>query len=490
MALRARLIPPRPARSEWAWHHAQYASVSVAKLGATDRRMEAETYLSGGYAIRNNIEGRKRGWARLDRVADVRQPARLKGTLVDPQHGTPFLAATQVFDLRPAPRKWLAEDKIKDAAALFVAPGTILVTRSGSVGRSIVAHAPHQGLLVSDDLLRVTARTANAHGWLYAYLRTRHGQAMMQCSQYGPVVKHLECAHLDAQPVPVPADAVRADIDARVRSIYEKRDAAHHLVIEAERAFETATRGPQADAADYFTVSASALFAGRRRLEGTVYNRVAAGIIRRLKGGGRSVVSLASLGVRASVPHRFKHVYGPDGVSYLDSADLLEVNPEITKFVLTMEEEEQAAFRVERGWLLMPCSGQTYGNNGTVVPATAWHENKLISNHVMRLVPSPTSGVRTGYLWCALGHPSLGRPLVTRMAFGSSVPEIAPDDMLQCPIVRLAKRDEDHIADRMERAADLRADADAMETDVVREAEELMDAFIAGKSDSFQAFTP
>lgn len=460
------------------------------KMGVADRRMEADTYLSGGYAIRTNIEAQKRGWTRLDHIAGVRQPARLKGTLVAPEHGTPYLAATQVFDLRPAPRKWLAEEMIQDTAELFVASGTILVTRSGTIGRTIVAHAPLRGLLVSDDLLRVDAKAAGDHGWLYAFLRTHHALAMMRCSQYGPVVKHLECGHLDAQPVPFPITTTRANFDERVRAIYQKRDAAHQLVVEAEQAFEAALIGsqPLGVEPDHFAVNSSAMATGRRRLEATVYNRAAVAIVRRLGAAGRSVASLLSLGVRAIVPHRFKHIYGPDGVPYLDSADLLEVNPEITKFVLTMAEEEQAAFRVERGWLLMPCSGQTYGNNGTVVAATAWHENKLISNHVMRLLPSDKSDVRVGYLQCALGHPSLGRPLVTRMAFGSSVPEIAPDDMLQCPVVRLANRDEDYIADRMERTAKLRAEADVIEAEVVRDAEELMDAFIAGKSEPFQAF--
>ena len=52
-------------------------------------------------------------------MANVWQPSRLKGIQVGPDFGTPFLAATQVFDIRPVPRKWLAIDQIDDAASLF-----------------------------------------------------------------------------------------------------------------------------------------------------------------------------------------------------------------------------------------------------------------------------------------------------------------------------------------------------------------------------------
>ena len=59
------------------------------------------------------------------------QPSRLKGIQVSPEHGTPFLAATQVFDVRPVPRKWLSLNRTNDHVQRFVHEGTILLTCSG-----------------------------------------------------------------------------------------------------------------------------------------------------------------------------------------------------------------------------------------------------------------------------------------------------------------------------------------------------------------------
>ena len=62
--------------------------------------MEAETYLSRGFSLREAIETQPNGWKPFGDLARVEQPGRLKGILVSPEYGIPFLAATQVFDVR------------------------------------------------------------------------------------------------------------------------------------------------------------------------------------------------------------------------------------------------------------------------------------------------------------------------------------------------------------------------------------------------------
>lgn len=116
MALRARLVapPPKP-RERWPYHKLKSGTVPASLLFAGERRMEAETYLSSGFAIRAAIEARPNGWVRFGSLASVWMPGRLKGIQVGRDVGTPFLAATQVFDVRPIPRKWLALARTDDA---------------------------------------------------------------------------------------------------------------------------------------------------------------------------------------------------------------------------------------------------------------------------------------------------------------------------------------------------------------------------------------
>lgn len=101
MAIRARLVapPPKP-KQTWPWHRLLHTTVGVRRLLSGDRRMEAETYLSRGFSLREAIETQSNGWTRLAEFAHVEQPGRLKSILVFDEYGAPFLAATQVFDIR------------------------------------------------------------------------------------------------------------------------------------------------------------------------------------------------------------------------------------------------------------------------------------------------------------------------------------------------------------------------------------------------------
>ncbi len=281
--------------------------------------MEAENYLSSGYGLRIAIEERAVGWMRLGSVARATMPNRTKATLVSPEDGTPFLAATQVFDIRPISRKWLAIGKISGGESLFVKPGTILITRSGNVGRSTLATDALKGVLVSDDLIRVEAREPEQSGWLYAYLQSPQARAMMSGAQYGAIIKHLEVPHLEALPVPVVKPQIAADFQTRTETILTLRNRAHALATQAEERFATAI-GPvkSQHEEDGFEVKASALFTGRRRLEASYHAPHPASILRRFTTMKATVMPLSSVTEKVWWMKRFRRFYGDAGIPYLE----------------------------------------------------------------------------------------------------------------------------------------------------------------------------
>jgi hypothetical protein len=244
MADRARLSAPQPAPPEAAPHHdVTWSALPAELLMRADRRMEAANYLSGGYGIRLSIEAQRDGWVPLVELARVWQPSRLKGIKVSPEFGTPFLAATQVLELRPTPRKWLALERTEGASQRFVQRGAILVTCSGAVGKATLAYRPHLDTLITHDLLRIEPKADENYGWIYAYLKSEQAQEMMTGAQYGHVIKHLKCAHLNSLPVPLPPDNNYEHFNSAVRIILEKRDQAFDLTKEAEDLFANAVGG-------------------------------------------------------------------------------------------------------------------------------------------------------------------------------------------------------------------------------------------------------
>lgn len=482
MAKHARLVAPvAPPQVEWPWHTATWMAMPLSALAHGERRFEAENYLSNGYGLRLAIEHKARGWQRFGAVAKVWQPLRLKGILVGAQEGVPFLAATQVFDIRPVPRKWLAIERTSNAVDRFVTPGQILVTRSGAVGRASLAYSPHENTLISDDLLRVDALSTKQQGWLYAYLRAPQTRAMMSGAQYGHIIKHLEVAHLEQLPIPAVDTETAAEFQHRMQRLLALRNQAYEQTLESERLFEKAV-GPLT-IEDYgesgFSVNSAHLLTGRRRIDASYSSPIVSRIWKHFEKKGRGFTSLQEAGYEVWVPGRYKRIPASDGPRYFDSADLLEVTPDNTKQFAECGFGDKYHGRVKKNWLLMPSSGQVYGIIGSVVLANASFAEGAISNHVIRIAPSGKA-LRPGYVLTALAHPVFGRPLIKALAFGSSVPEIDEEAVRTFRIVRIDPAIESEIADLAEASAEARAEADSLEQELSELAGRVIEAFISG----------
>ncbi|PZR56772.1 MAG: hypothetical protein DI537_54205 [Stutzerimonas stutzeri] len=109
------------------------------------------------------------------------------------------------------------------------------------------------------------------------------------------------------------------------------------------------------------------------------------------------------------------------------------------------------------------------------------HEEKVVSDHIIRIAPN-SAKCRVGYLLMAMTHPTLGRPRVKALPYGSSIPEIEVFDVQRFMVPRLSNAAEDEIADRVEEAARLRDAADALEAKIASNADEIISDFFAHKS--------
>ena len=467
-----------PVVDRWPYHSAEWTSTSSRLLGEKDRRMEASAYLLEGYGLRRLMEGRQ-GHILFNTLATTFHPPRTATVLVDADEGTPYLTASQTFHRRPFPRKWIALNKLREGTDLEVSQRTILMTRSGTVGRTTLAFTPHLSSLISDDLLRVKPLVERAWGWVYAYLRAPKTRAMMVSQQYGHVIQHLEASHLRALPVPSVTDSTMESFTWRATQVLELREQAYRSVNEAEQHFEACLGSSDIPANAGETGFVVPSITGSFRLDAAHHSPVVSSLRDHFKRNALTVESLDKCGFDVWVPGRYKRVpVDTGGVQYLDSSDLFVMNPNIDKRLADHGFGDPYGGRVEPGWILMASSGQVYGNIGGAVLATNFHLGKALANHVIRIKPRPGADARAGYVLTALTHPFLGRPLVKSLAFGSSVPEISPSALSELGIPRLAKSDEDTIADLMEGSFLLHSIADAIEGELAFEAESVIDHFI------------
>ena len=437
--------------------------------------MEAETYLSAGFAISAAIREKEGGWSALGEIANVWQPPRLKGIQVTREYGTPFLAATQVYDIRPIARKWLSLERTEDAANRFVQQGMVLVTCSGSVGRATVAYAPHMNTLISHDLLRVEPKSEHDRGWMYAFLLAPQVRAMATGTHYGHMIKHLETSHLEALPVPAVEIAQSADFAARLGRILELRNKAYALWERAEKHFADAIGPLEPALEEGFEVPVADMLRNRRRLEGSYYTPRASAILDRFERWDR----LGDLCSRVWWMPRFRRFYGDAGIPYISADELFTITAPQSKRILVDPADNHRDYFVERGWIVMACSGQVYGLNGAAELMTEHHENIFFSHDLIRIV-TDKSKVRAGYVLVTLTHRTHGRPLLIRAAYGTSIPHLDPGDVADFPVVRLGEPVESTIADFAEASAKARAEADAIERGMAQDAAAILDRFMAG----------
>lgn len=469
----AAVAAPTSVSSSWPWHTALVGSVRVSLLQSSQRRMEAETYLTDGYGVRLAIEAKPSGWVRFGEIAKSWMPSRIKLIIVSQEDGTPYLNTSQVFDVRPRARKWLALGKTAEGDARLVKQGQILVMRSATVGRAIVATSSHENAVISDHFLRVEPFDSTMRGWVYAFLRSPQAISMIKGSQYASVIRHIEPHHLASLPIPNVSNETAAEFQTKVDEIVSCRNNAARLRDAAEKAFADAV-GPvvNLDKEEGFTIRLSSFVTGRRRLEAAYHTPRVRAIIQSFKKWER----LGDITERVWWPNRFKRLYGDSGTPYMSADDVFTTNPYALKSVLVEGKKDIDEFGVEPNWIVMARSGQTYGLNGSATLVTEYHKRFFLSDDMIRI--RPKEGARAGYLLTALTHPSLGRPLLIREAYGMSIPHLDPGDVAEFPVARLGQEIENKIADFAETAALEQAKAEMLERRLSEDAGKIVSEFL------------
>lgn len=345
-----------------------------------------------------------------------------------------------------------------------------MLTCSGSVGRATLATDSIKGTLISHDLLRIDPTEEVNRGWVYAFLRSPIARAMMTSAQYGHIIKHLEPSHLQALPIPSPVPRLAAEFNETTARILADRNISYHKLLEAEAYFESVVGIPKqpGQGSIGFSIASSELIVGRRRLEGVFHNPWVRVLNTHFVSKRLTTETLRNIGFSSWLPGRFPRIPAEEGVELVGSADLFEINPDLPKRIADINFGDEFNGRVQSGWLLLARSGQTYGLNGSLVMSNKFHEGKVISDDAIRIAPSKDCNARTGYVYTALSHPKLGRPIVKSIAYGSSIPHIDVEDVNNIRIPRLSAKDENHIADLAELGARLFAAADIMENEMAQ----------------------
>lgn len=204
--------------------------VRASWLGDQGFRLDPGPYISETYAARMTLN-RLPKTERLDEVTEriFRPGISKRQWTTHRQYGVPFLSSVDILEADISNLPMITKRSFDDINDLALEPFWTLITRSGmNLGRVTYARAEMDGLACSEHVLRAIPAKSIPAGYLYTFLASRYGTAMIKGGIYGSSIKHIEPPHLADIPIPRLGNEIESRIDSlvqeamKLRSQYQK----------------------------------------------------------------------------------------------------------------------------------------------------------------------------------------------------------------------------------------------------------------------------
>lgn len=366
------------------------------------------------------------GWRR----AFARVPTR-------PGFGVELLSQSDAFAAEPRGR-WIRADSMSEPWRHRIEPGQVLLAGTGTLaetelyGHAILADARLVGKFLTEDAMALVFEDP-AHDFslfTYAWLASQTGVMALRSTSYGTKMLRFRRDLLRSIPVPVPSADVVARVAGFVRTATKAREVYADALTAARRLVEQRwlSSDEVRDASNRrsmsvtvwdgalptlrawnFSSAGSLLECGRRRWGTTLRDWVVPhGVFM----GGRV----------ARIP-----CVPPYGLDLLSQRDVSLLRPVTRRIRRTTP-----ALTVEPDWLLVASRGQTTEGAlfGSIERAAHMPEGAAISGDIMRMVPREGLGPA---LFTFLAT-ECGRRLLQSTAYGTSIPAMREDLLLDLPV--------------------------------------------------------
>jgi len=480
-------LPPRIVARNIRWQ--RFGRSSLDRLSI---RLDASAYCTADKAALGDTPT-----IPLSELAEVRQPTifgkkEMQGTS---SRGVPLFSSSEMLLQSPEPAYFISrrfEPKLRQS--LGVAVGTILVSRSGTIGLVTVVTPDRDGFLVDDHMIRIIPKREGDRGILFTFLSSHIGQQLLDSLAYGAVQKEIKAFQLENILVPRLSPHATAQISTNIDSSNRLRGEASYIynsaikqVLLSNHLPPLVEKGPRptingravnAFSCAFPTISGRRLEAVEIRLEANFHNPIVRAAIVNIKERAVESRTVGELSRDVIMGARFKRNYVESayGTPFLSGKNIVQIRPSEVKHLSTNETEDLKDMLVARGWILITCSG-TIGRTCFV-----WRnfENFAASQHILRVVPNEDE-IDPGYLYAFLSS-EYGYQQIIRFRHGSVIDEIN-DEQLKKVIVPLPTAGQQkEIGDLVRQAYEKRADALRLED----EAQEILMREINSKTKDCQ----
>ena len=425
-----------------------WSSVSLSEILERDNRLEASTFnINRDHAIQL-LKNSKYELALLGTnefgFKDCFYGPRAKRNYLTNIDNTSigFLGSSEMLDIFPNPVKFVSPDNPM-VDSLSLTEGTILISRSGTIGNITFVNKSLSKFLVSEHAIRLVMN--EFPGFVYTYLKTDVAQNLLHAEKFGSVILEIEPEAIKNMLIPNPPVLIKQKIHDLIIDSYCKRDESNDLINEATRILIDALELPPMDdmekeAFSYseeissFPVKLSEL---NGRLEGNYYTTVVP-VIEKYLSKNAELFRLRDKKItdRIILAGVFKRNYVQKGQGYpfIGGKEITQLSPKTDKYLsyITHKKRYEKELRVKENWILVTDRGTI----GKVVIVPKHMENMAISQNVLKIAPK----IYPGYIYCFLNS-DYGQLLIKRQSYGSVVNMIDNSCMgdVQVPILKNRK---------------------------------------------------
>ncbi len=421
----------------------KWCSVSLSDVLNFGKRLEATVYdveVKNAQLLIKNCKWEKKNLIGVNGFVDIAHyGGRLKRMYIDgnDSNSIGFIGSAEMLDVKPAPVKFMADNKKIDE--LRVKKGTVLISRSGTIGNLTIVNDTLSKLLVSEHAIRLECK--ELPGYVYTYLKSKVGQSIIKSKIYGAVIKQIEPEHLADIPVPCPSYPIMEKINDLVMRSFELRDESNIQIDTAMKMLKEELCLPPIQelnvikydnnaTVDNFCVKLSEVSG---RIDASYHVPNVKAITEHLEKHAAEVTDINDKRISKNIilPGRFKRVYVDEGHGrvFFGGKQLFELDPSNKKYLSLVHHGKRIIEQLElkENMVLITCSGTI----GKVALVPKHWENWTANQHIIRVVPASID--IAGYLSIFLSS-DYGYNLIKRYTYGSVVDEIDDKHVSQVPI--------------------------------------------------------
>jgi type I restriction enzyme S subunit len=355
-----------------------------------------------------------------------------------------FLGSSEMLQIKPNPEKFLSSKNNIDQ--FRVNEGTVLISRSGTIGNLILVNKTLSKYLVSEHAIRLIG--SEHPGFAYAFLKSKTGQLIIQSKIFGAVVDQIEPEHLADIEIPNPPKVIKGKVNDKILKSFDLRDKSNELIENAEQLLVKALKLKPIEklkpdffkpeyAVQNYIVPLNLL---DDRFDGSYHIPIVNCIIDCLLDNADKVLPLSDRGLTSKItlPGRFKRHYVKegDGTVFLGGKQIYELDPYNKKYLSVKFHGSriEGQLFLKENMIAITCSG-TIGKVNLI--PKHW-ENWTMSQHVMRAVPIDKKIAGYLYIWLSSEY---GRILIERQTYGSVIDEIDVSHLSKIPVPILKDKD-------------------------------------------------